>query len=77
MTNAVNEYELKNGKLHAAFRNALIQLYGWTSDEGGIRHSLIAKDANVGDAHARFMIVTCSALVNFLIAVPANQETKP
>ena len=76
MPTAVSDYEARNGKLHPAFRNALLQLYGWTSDESGIRHSLITSEANVGDAHARFMIVTCSAFVNFLIAAQSDQPTK-
>lgn len=37
---ALNEIE-KSTKLHPAFKNALSQLYGYTSDEGGIRHGLL------------------------------------
>jgi hypothetical protein len=52
--------------LHPAFKEALVKLYGWTSDEGGIRHAI--KDAeNVERADAQFMLVACSAFVNYLV----------
>ena len=52
--------------LHGAFRESLLKLYGWTSDEGGIRHAI--KDADeVERADAQFMLVACSAFVNYLM----------
>ncbi|MGY2809578.1 AbiJ-NTD4 domain-containing protein [Bradyrhizobium sp. USDA 4506] len=52
--------------IHSALRDAMSKLYGYTSDEGGIRHSLLeAKDLD--EAEAKFMIVACSAFVNFCI----------
>jgi hypothetical protein len=52
---------------HPAFKEAIIKLYGWTSDEGGIRHAI--KDADkVERADAQFMLVACSAFVNYLFA---------
>jgi hypothetical protein len=51
---------------HPAFKAALLKLYGWTSDESGIRHAI--KDADkVESADAQFMLVTCSAFVNYLL----------
>jgi hypothetical protein len=50
--------------LHPAFKQAMDKLYGYTSDEGGIRHSLIDL-SKVDEADAKFMIVTCSAFMNF------------
>lgn len=51
--------------LHQALKNAISTLYGWTSDDSGIRHAI--KDANkVERADAQFMLVTCSAFVNYL-----------
>lgn len=52
--------------LHPALKAGLEKLYGYTSDEDGIRHPILEKP-NVGEADARFMIVACSAFVNFLI----------
>lgn len=53
--------------IHPAFKKALESLYGYTSDEGGIRHSLLEKD-NVAPEDAKFMLVICSAFVNYLKA---------
>lgn len=51
--------------LHPALCKAFSNLYGYTSDEAGIRHALT--DApEVQMPEARFMLVSCSAFVNFL-----------
>jgi hypothetical protein len=51
---------------HPAFKESLVKLYGWTSDESGIRHSI--KDAdNVERVDAQFILVACSAFVNYLL----------
>jgi len=51
--------------LHPALKAAFSSLYGYTSDEGGIRHALM--DADTNDFHdAKFMLVVCSAFVNFV-----------
>lgn len=62
----LGEFEQRHGSLHPAFRKAVSSLYGWTSDEKGVRHGIFG-DVNVDHADARFMLVTCSAFVNFLI----------
>ena len=62
----IKSFEQTHGPLHPAFRSAVSSLYGWTSDEKGVRHGIFG-DINVDHADARFMLVTCSAFVNFLI----------
>ena len=52
--------------IHPSLRDGLVKLYGFTSDEDGIRHPILDKP-NVGE-DARFMIVACSAVVNWIIA---------
>jgi hypothetical protein len=52
--------------IHPALREAMNKLYGYTSDEGGIRHAML-EQSNIDEAEAKFMIVTCSALVNFCV----------
>jgi len=58
--------------LHPAFQDGLKKLYGFTSDAGGIRHaddsSKSGKYLKPDQATARFMLVTCSAFVNYIIA---------
>lgn len=51
--------------LHPALKAAFSSLYGYTSDEGGIRHALMETETN--DFHdAKFMLVVCSAFINFV-----------
>lgn len=53
-------------KLHPALRNAFSSLYGYTSDANGIRHALL-EEPNLSKADARFMLVCCSAFINYAI----------
>jgi len=53
-------------KIHPALKRGIANLYGYTSDEGGIRHPLI-EESDVDFEDAKFMLVSCSALVNFII----------
>lgn len=52
--------------LKPAFKSALNTLYGYTSNEDGIRHALL-EESTVKFEDAKFMLVTCSAFVNYLI----------
>jgi hypothetical protein len=52
--------------IHPALRDAMNKLYGYTSDEGGIRHALL-EESNIDEVEAKFMIVACSAFVNFCV----------
>lgn len=53
--------------MHHNLKEAFNQLYKYTSDADGIRHAM--KDAPTVDVEdALFMLVSCSALVNYLIA---------
>ncbi len=53
--------------MHGALKEGLLKLYRYASDEQGIRHPILEKD-NVTFYDAKFMLVLCSALVNYLIA---------
>lgn len=55
-------------RIHPALNKALHQLYGYTSDDPGIRHGGI-ETANVDAPLAQFMLVSCSAFVNYLRTV--------
>ncbi len=58
----------KNGKvqLHSALKSAFSKLYGYTNDAGGIRHALLEED-KLDFEDAKFMLVSCSAFINYLI----------
>jgi hypothetical protein len=51
--------------LHPALKTAFSNLYGYTSDEGGIRHAMTELDATDFN-DAKFMLVVCSAFINFV-----------
>jgi hypothetical protein len=51
--------------LHGALREALIKLYGYTSDEKGIRHALI-DESRVTAEDAQFMLSACAGFVSYL-----------
>lgn len=55
-------------KIHPALESAFSKLYGYTSDEGGIRHCEGMFESDVSFEEAKFMLVSCSAFVNYLIA---------
>ena len=58
---------IKNrGAIHPAFEQALLKLYGYTSDEGGIRHALTDESVAPAYSDAKFMLVASSAFVNFM-----------
>jgi hypothetical protein len=53
--------------MHPAFKKALVSLYGYSSDEAGIRHSLLEDEARVDMHDALFMLGACASFVTFLI----------
>jgi hypothetical protein len=63
---ALKEIEKKH-QIPSSLKTAFSALYGYTSDEGGIRHSLLENDVTVEMEEARFMLITCSAFVNYLL----------
>ncbi|WP_321808990.1 AbiJ-NTD4 domain-containing protein [Burkholderia sp. BCC1993] len=58
----------KKVEIHPSLRNAFVKLYGYASNEEGVRHSLGDEAANVGFDEAKYMIVACSAFMNYLIS---------
>lgn len=68
LSDALTELE-KNAKMHKAMKGGFDRLYGWTSDEQGIRHPLLDEgDANVTEADALFMLGVCASFVSLLIS---------
>ncbi len=51
--------------IHPALQQAFQKLYGYTSDADGIRHSML-DESTLGSEDAQFMLVTCSAFINYL-----------
>ena len=63
----------KQKTLHPAFRTASSKLYGYTSDEDGIRHPIL-DEPNITFVEARFMVVACSAFSNLLVESPVVSD---
>jgi hypothetical protein len=55
----------------------LVTLFGYVTDEGGVRHALIEEAAGVTGDDARFMLVTCSAFANYLVTLSADLRRTP
>ncbi len=62
-------------KLHSALERGFKQLYGYTSDSDGIRHALM-DDHNCDFEAAKYMLVSCSAFINYLIIKAKKADIK-
>ncbi|MGG7707104.1 hypothetical protein PGN83_10780 [Klebsiella aerogenes] len=60
------------GHIHPAMKRAFMQLYGYTSDQGGIRHALTDDSEEPTLEEARYMLVICSAFSNYLVSKMAD-----
>lgn len=56
---------LKN-KIHPALNGAFDKLYGYTSNANGIRHANGLGEGNSTFEEAKYMLISCSAFVNYL-----------
>ena len=60
---------------HPALKSALKKLYGYTSDEQGIRHALLDKGApDVGLDEAMFMFGACASFAAYLVSKHQKSE---
>jgi predicted DNA-binding protein YlxM (UPF0122 family) len=62
----IKKLEIEIG-LHPALGKTFDHLYGYTSDKEGIRHAML-DSATVDFEDAKFLLVVCSAFVNFVHA---------
>jgi hypothetical protein len=57
-----------NFHIPRGIKNGFSSIYGYASHEDGIRHGLTEEANNVGIEEARFMLITCSAFINYLLS---------
>ena len=57
----------KNIGIHKALKKGFLAIYGYSSDAGGIRHAMTDELNPVYFEDAKFMLIACSALINYLI----------
>ena len=65
---ALKQLEKCGTSINPQLKVAFEKLYSYTNSEGGIRHAEGAFESNVTFEEAKFMLVACSAFVNYLIA---------
>ena len=70
--NMLKKLEKSGVVIHSGLRSAFNTLYGYTSDANGIRHAGDIGGKSSTFAEAKFMLVSCCAFVNYLIAVSAS-----
>lgn len=61
---ALRELE-KRGHLHKSLKVGFSSLYGYTSDEGGIRHAML-EEPDLTAADAKFFLLSCTSFINYL-----------
>lgn len=52
--------------LHPAMQRAMSALFGYSSDEQGVRHGFTSAEDRVDYAEALFVLVTCSAFLSYI-----------
>jgi hypothetical protein len=57
----------KSGEIHSALKAGFSNLYGYTSDEEGIRHAML-QEPDLGLAEARFFLLACTSFIGYLKA---------
>lgn len=63
--------------LHPALGEAFKKMYGYTSNtKQGIRHALL-EEPNLTSEDAKYMLVVCSAFINYLITKVSKGQTNP
>lgn len=64
------------GHLHGGLRSAFAALYGYSSDERGIRHAKVFSDeAKVDEADAVFLLGACASFVSYVLARTGSLST--
>ncbi|RWO87968.1 AbiJ-NTD4 domain-containing protein [Mesorhizobium sp.] len=67
LSSALAALEAKSG-VHGALKQGFLKLYGYASDEKGIRHPMLESGApQVDEVDAMFMLSACAAFVTYLM----------
>jgi len=59
---------IKKLPIEEPLKKGFSNLYGWTSAENGIRHGKTNNTQKSHEAEARYMLITCSAFINYVIS---------
>lgn len=72
LSNLLKNMEQNGIIIHSGLKSAFLKLFGYTSDAKGIRHAGDIGGPSATFEEAKFMLVSCSAFVNYLRAVTAD-----
>ena len=62
----------KRDAVHPALLEGWMKIYGFTSDEQGIRHASTTGGVTIGYSLAQYMLVSCSAFANYIISLDSQ-----
>ena len=72
LDDALKNLQKKGVKIHPQLELAFSKLYAYTNSEKGVRHANGMFESEVTFEEAKFMLVSCSAFVNYLTANYGN-----
>lgn len=55
----------RSNRIHSALKDSFLKLYGYTSDEEGIRHAML-DEPNLTVNDAKFFLLSCTSFTNYL-----------
>lgn len=70
---ALKKLKIAGAAIHPALEASWLKMYGWTSDEAGVRHGSI-ETPTADQALAKYMLVACSAFVSYILEL--SRKTK-
>lgn len=70
--NMLKKFEANGIEIHKALKSAFNSLYGYTSDANGIRHAGDIGGSSSTFEEAKFMLVSCSAFINYLMGLQSK-----
>jgi len=65
---------IKELKIHSALKDSISKMYGWASDNGGIRHGSGVNDLKSDESESRLILVFASSLINYIISKQVENE---
>ena len=66
---AVNSFEKSGINIHPVLKESILKLFAYASDEGGLRHGEKPEISNVSAEEAKFILIICSSIINYLTSV--------
>jgi len=73
---ALSKMESNGIKINSELKKGIEKLYNYTNNkESGIRHSIIQEHIDPTFEEAKFMLVSCSAFINYIIGVSSKSNS--